>query len=40
MDRIDKGRIKQRFSAAVSNYDQQARAQQQIHQRLLSLLSY
>ncbi|HDR1333346.1 TPA: malonyl-ACP O-methyltransferase BioC [Pasteurella multocida] len=40
MERIDKGRIKQRFSAAVSNYDQQARAQQQIHQRLLSLLSY
>lgn len=36
---IDKLRVKQRFAAAVSNYDQQALAQQMIHQDLITLLA-
>lgn len=38
MQHIDKGLIKQRFSSAVLDYDQQAIAQQRIHQRIISLL--
>lgn len=36
---IDKGRIKHRFFASALSYDQQAIAQQQIHQHLVHLLT-
>lgn len=39
MQHIDKRLIKRRFSSAVLDYDQQATAQQMIHQRLISLLA-